>query len=592
MGVHCAVLLLLATVAKGYVVLEEKAYVQLNDAGGQKSINASTYNRLAFDYGSNILYTTAKEPGRLTAFTLQVDGSPVPLTEVEFDTALKGQPLDVEFCRPLAPGGVPRLAVSFQDPVSASADGTVRLYQALTPLTTELALLREITVGALPIDIEFGADCNMMLVANKGRPTKEGNAYRDPEGTVTKILLPFDLSPISPITTTTISFASLFTGVGSSEYIHMTCEVSCGVTCEVSCGVTCMTCEVSCPVTCRLLREGNFRYFPLRKPDGSLLTVMQNIEPHNLVIAPNGLTAYVSLPKNNAIARLNLETNQVSSVFPLGNRSWTDYYMDPSDNDGEVNMRGYNIYSLFQATEMQWVVKDGREWLLTIDTGFLNDVPEYSYSDYQRARLLASNGAILVSDSELDAQLRDDTELDRETGVAWSRSVNGRWPVPQRISFTENWYRENLQPGPSCAIETSAKETRSTCELTPPSPHVTSGRLAVSVEDGKRDDGLIDHVFTFGGRGFSVHNANNFDTPTAIVDSIEQVTKQYFPSLFNTAYLADTSTPQSDREATSPFLGPNLSAMEVGEFDGKTVVFFGGGSSGILYVYMLAPDAV
>ena len=31
--------------------------------------------------------------------------------------------------------------------------------------------------------------------------------------------------------------------------------------------------------------------------------------------------------------------------------------------------------------------------------------------------------------------------------------------------------------------------------------------------------------------------------------------------------------------------------MEVGEFDGKTVVFFGGGSSGILYVYMLAPDA-
>ena len=38
--------------------------------------------------------------------------------------------------------------------------------------------------------------------------------------------------------------------------------------------------------------------------------------------------------KNNAIARLNLETNQVSTVFPLGNRSWTDYYLDPSDNDG------------------------------------------------------------------------------------------------------------------------------------------------------------------------------------------------------------------------------------------------------------------
>ena len=31
--------------------------------------------------------------------------------------------------------------------------------------------------------------------------------------------------------------------------------------------------------------------------------------------------------------------------------------------------------------------------------------------------------------------------------------------------------------------------------------------------------------------------------------------------------------------------------MDVGEFEGKTVLFVGGGSSGILYVYMLSPDA-
>ena len=75
-------------------------------------------------------------------------------------------------------------------------------------------------VGALPIDIEFAQDCNVMLVANKGRPTREGSVYRDPEGTVTKIMMPFDLNINSPITTTTISFASLFTGPGSSEYLQ------------------------------------------------------------------------------------------------------------------------------------------------------------------------------------------------------------------------------------------------------------------------------------------------------------------------------------------------------------------------------------
>jgi len=177
---------------------------------------------------------------------------------------------------------------------------------------------------------------------------------------------------------------------------------------------------------------------------------------------------------------------------------------------------------------MAWVVKNNREWLLTLDTGMLNVIPEYSYSDYQRARTLADNGAIMAADSELDAQLKDDTEL---------------------------------------------------------------GRLGVSIEDGKRDDGLIGDVFAFGGRGFSIHNANSFSTPSAIVDSIEQVTKQYYSDVFNTAYLSDSSTPQSDREATSTLLGPNLAAMEVGEFEGKSVVFVGGGTSGILYVYMLAPDA-
>jgi hypothetical protein len=47
-------LVALATVARGYIVLEEKAYIQLNDANGQKTLNASSYNRLAFDSATNI----------------------------------------------------------------------------------------------------------------------------------------------------------------------------------------------------------------------------------------------------------------------------------------------------------------------------------------------------------------------------------------------------------------------------------------------------------------------------------------------------------------------------------------------------------
>ena len=37
--------------------------------------------------------------------------------------------------------------------------------------------------------------------------------------------------------------------------------------------------------------------------------------------------------------------------------------------------------------------------------------------------------------------------------------------------------------------------------------------------------------------------------------------------------------------------GPNLGAMTAGDFKGKTLLFLGSATSGILYVYQLAPDA-
>ena len=74
----------------------------------------------------------------------------------------------------------------------------------------------------------------------------------------------------------------------------------------------------------------------------------------------------------------------------------------------------------------------------------------------------------------------------------------------------------------------------------------------ISKEDGKRaGDGKLENVFTFGGRGFSLHNPNSFDLQSGVVDNIEQVSKQFFRSVFNTAYLSNTGTPVSNAEATS-----------------------------------------
>ncbi|KAK7089389.1 hypothetical protein V1264_024899 [Littorina saxatilis] len=409
-GGSVAVFAACVAVCSGFIVLKDKEYIQLNDRNGGKSLNASTYNRLAFDPKHSILY---------------------------------------------------------------------------------------VTVGAEAIDIKFAQDCGILLVANRGRPTKEGRDYRDPQGTVSKILLPADLNPDSPLTSSTISFNGAFAGDFPSEDVME-------------------------------LREKNFRYYPLRDPQNNLLTIMQNMEPERLVISPSGNIAFVSLPKNNAIARLTLDFDQVTRVFPMGNRSWTNYHLDPSDKDNEINLRGYNIYSLSQATEMAWITKGNDEWIVTLDTGKLNYHSAYGYADHDRAKAMSAKGSIATSDSKLQAQLNNDTEL---------------------------------------------------------------GRLFVSTEDGKNNAGNIENVFTFGGRGFGIRDANNFETPTVVVDSVETETERYFSSVFNTAFGKQGNTPQTDKEATSPSLGPELTAQAVGEYDGKTVLFMGGGSSGILYVFMLSPDA-
>ena len=58
------ILLLLVSLAVGvqsFLVLEDKAYLRLTDVNGGHTINASTYNRLDFDYNSNLLYVTGQK---------------------------------------------------------------------------------------------------------------------------------------------------------------------------------------------------------------------------------------------------------------------------------------------------------------------------------------------------------------------------------------------------------------------------------------------------------------------------------------------------------------------------------------------------
>ncbi|MCI3311048.1 hypothetical protein MP969_25660, partial [Escherichia coli] len=276
------------------------------------------------------------------------------------------------------------------------------------------------------------------------------------------------------------------------------------------------------------LMEEHFRITPIRNHLNQLLTVAQNIEPSNIIVAPNGRVAYVALAKNNAIARINLDTNLVSTIYPLGNRSWSNYYMDASDRDNAISMRGYNIHTTYQARQLKWLTQGNSQWLLSLDSGFLNEVPEYSYRDWERGKTLLESGAIDTSDSVLRSQLNNDALL---------------------------------------------------------------GRAAVSKDDGRGPDGTIENVFLFGGRGISIRDGDTMEVRTTLVDNIERMAAQYHEEVFNTRMESPSDTPQGNRDSTSPLLGPSLTFMETGIFQGNRVLFLGSAHSGIIYVYALSADA-
>jgi hypothetical protein len=55
-------------------------------------------------------------------------------------------------------------------------------------------------------------------------------------------------------------------------------------------------------------------------------------------------------------------------------------------------MEHYRVFSSTMPSQIKWVTQGGSDYLLTLDTGYLDDIPEYGYKDYE-------TGAVLLADN-------------------------------------------------------------------------------------------------------------------------------------------------------------------------------------------------
>jgi DNA-binding beta-propeller fold protein YncE len=147
------------------------------------------------------------------------------------------------------------------------------------------------TVGALPDMVTISPDGKYILSANEGEPN---DAYTiDPPGTVSII----DITDNYSVTTLD------FSGFASQA---------------------------------AQLKALGLRVF------GPNASFAQDMEPEYIAVSANSNTAWVTLQENNGLAKIDLRTKSIRSLFPLGFKNFNLEInsIDPSDQDGAVGLLG------------------------------------------------------------------------------------------------------------------------------------------------------------------------------------------------------------------------------------------------------------
>lgn len=197
---------------------------------------------------------------------------------------------------------------------------------------TEGKLLSRVEVGALPDMLTFTPDGDKVLVANEGEPSDDYT--NDPEGSVSVI----DVSKgAANVTQDDVNTA----GFGAFSRANI---------------------------------DPDIRIF------GPNATVAQDLEPEYIAVAPDSRTAWVSLQENNAFALLDVNTGTVTDLVALGykDHSSVGNALDPSDEDGGINLNSYPVWGMFQPDGIDAFSVGGQTYLISANEGDGRDYDGYS----------------------------------------------------------------------------------------------------------------------------------------------------------------------------------------------------------------------
>ncbi|MGC1473141.1 MAG: choice-of-anchor I family protein [Psychroserpens sp.] len=188
-----------------------------------------------------------------------------------------------------------------------------------------------VTVGNLPDMVTFTPDGTKVLVANEGQPSDD--YVLDPEGSITVIDVTGGLGNITQANVTQLNFNAFDTDIAA-------------------------------------LRTEGVRIF------GPGSSVSQDLEPEFITVSSDSQIAWVSLQENNAIAVVDLTTNTITDILPLGlkDHSLTGNTLDASDETDFIFFGNWPVKGMYMPDAIASYDVGGITYLVTANEG---DAREY-----------------------------------------------------------------------------------------------------------------------------------------------------------------------------------------------------------------------
>jgi hypothetical protein len=240
-------------------------------------------------------------------------------------------------------------------------------------------------------------------------------------------------------------------------------------------------------------------------------TLAQDLEPEYITVSHDSKKAWVTLQENNAMAVLNLERGKFERVRGLGFKDWSapGNRFDASDRDGPSNAPALNL--------QPWPV----------------------FGMFQ------------------------------PDGVAAYRAGGRTWLVTANEGDARAW--------PGFSEEVRARDLVTGGKLDPSSPAFAAagsnaqlGRLRVTSASGDTNgDGLIDNLFAYGARSFSIW-ADNVEVVYDSGAELEERLSALLPAAFNSTHDANNSF-----DTRSDDKGPEPESVAVHRLFGRNYAFIG-----------------